>query len=136
MAITSNFYPSSFASMFNGTLNDGDTFKCALLSSSGSFDGSHTSFSDLSGSQVSGSGYTTGGATVTVGSATSDGTKTEFAIGAASWTNATITFSNAVIYASGSGDLMLHLSWDYEQAVSGLDYQINVPSPAPSVTPN
>ena len=135
MAITSNFYPSSFASMFNGTLNDGDTFKCALLSSSGSFDGSHTTFSDLSGSQVSGSGYTAGGATVTLG-ATSDGTKTEFAIGAASWSNVTVSFSNAVIYSEDSGDLMLHLAWPYEESVSGLDYQINAPSPAPSVTPN
>ena len=136
MAITAKFYPSAAAKMFNGDLNSGDTFKMALLSSSGTFAAGNTLFSQVSGNQIaSGSGYTTGGQTVVVGPATSDSTKAEFPITAALWTNATFAFQNAVVYEVATGSLMMHLAFDTEQNVSGQDYQINAPSPAPKATP-
>lgn len=139
MAITAKFYPSAAAKMFNGDLNNGDTFKMALLNSSGTFTATNTVFSDVSGNQISALapnvGYASGGVTVTVGPATSDATKAEFPITAALWTNATFAFQNAVVYEVGSGSLMMHLAFDTEQNVSGQDYQINAPSPAPKATP-
>ena len=70
MAITAKFYPSAAAKMFNNDLNDGDGFKMALLSSAGTFAAADTLFSDVSGDQISGTGYSTGGVAVTVGPAT------------------------------------------------------------------
>ncbi len=135
MAITAKFYPSAVKCMFNGTMNAGSTYKMALLSSSGSFSGSHTLFSSLTAHQVSGSGYTAGGATVTVGPATSDSSKTNIPVGSASWADASVTFQNAVIYETGGGNLLIHLAFDYEQEVLGQTFTINTPSPAPSATP-
>lgn len=135
MAITAKFYPSAAAAMFNNDLNSGDSFKMALLSSSGTFNAAHTLFSDVSGNQISGTGYTTNGVAVTVGPATSDSSKAEFPITAALWTGATFTFQNAVVYETAGGKLLMHLAFDAEQDVAGQDYQINAPSPAPKATP-
>ena len=135
MAITAKFYPSAAAKMFNNELNDGDSFKMALLSSAGTYDSTDVLYSDVSGDQISGTGYSSGGVSVTVGSATSDATKAEFPVTAALWTGATFTFQNAVIYQVTSGALLMHLAFDAEQDVAGQDYQINAPSPAPKATP-
>jgi len=135
MAITAKFYPSAVKSMFNGTMNSGSSYKMALLSSSGSFNGSHTNFSSLTGLQTSGTGYTAGGATVTVGPATSNSTKTQIPVSSASWTNATLVFQNAVIYEPAGGNLLMHLSFDFEQGVELQTFSINVPDPSPSATP-
>lgn len=139
MAITAKFYPSAAAEMFNNNLNSGDTFKLALLDSSGTFDAEDTLFSDVSANQISSSspnvGYDAGGKEVTVGPATSNGTKAEFPITAALWTGATFSFQNAVVYETSGGKLLMHLAFDAEQNVAGQDYQINAPSPSPKATP-
>lgn len=135
MAITAKFYPSAAAKMFNNDLNDGDSFKMALLSSAGTYDSTDVLYSDVSANQISGTGYSTGGVAVTVGPATSDASKAEFPVTAALWTGATFTFQNAVIYQVTSGALLMHLAFDAEQDVAGQDYQINAPSPAPKATP-
>jgi hypothetical protein len=135
MAITAKFYPSAAAKMFNNDLNDGDSFKMALLSSAGTYDSTDVLYSDVSANQISGTGYSSGGVAVTVGPATSDASKAEFPVTAALWTGATFTFQNAVIYQVASGALLMHLAFDAEQDVAGQDYQINAPSPAPKATP-
>ena len=135
MAITAKFYPSAAAKMFNNDLNDGDSYKMALLSSAGTYDSTDILFSDVIGDQISGTGYSSGGVSVTVGPATSDATKAEFPVTAALWTGATFTFQNAVIYQVTSGALLMHLAFDAEQDVAGQDYQINAPSPSPKATP-
>ena len=139
MAITAKFYPSAAAKMFNNDLNDGDSFKVALLNASGTFDANDVLFSDVSANEISSSspnvGYTSGGVAVTVGPATSDATKAQFPITAALWTGATFAFTNAVVYQATSNALMMHLAFDAEQTVSGGDYQINAPSPSPKATP-
>ncbi len=135
MAITAKFYPSAAAKMFNNDLNDGDSFKMALLSSAGTYVSTDTLYSDVSSDQISGTGYSSGGVAVTVGAATSDATKAQFPVTAALWTGATFTFQNAVIYQETSGALLMHLAFDAEQDVAGQDYQINAPSPSPKATP-
>lgn len=135
MAITAKFYPSAAAKMFNNDLNNGDSYKMALLSSAGTYDSTDILYSDVSGDQISGTGYTSGGVSVDVGPATSDASKAEFPITAALWTGATFTFQNAVIYQVTSGALLMHLAFDAEQDVAGQDYQINAPSPSPKATP-
>lgn len=135
MAITAKFYPSAAAKMFNSDLNSGDSFKMALLTSSGTFNAAHTLYSDVSANQITGTGYSSGGVAVTVGPATSDSSKAEFPITAALWTSATFAFQNAVVYETAGGALLMHLAFDAEQNVAGQDYQINAPSPSPKATP-
>jgi hypothetical protein len=135
MAITATWYPSSIAKMFNNDLNDGDPFKVALLSSSGTYNAADTVWSDVSGDEITGTGYTTGGATVTIGAATSNGTKSEFPIGSVAWLAATMTFSNAVIYQATSGALLLHLAYSAAQTVTAQNYILSAPDPKPAATP-
>ena len=136
MAISSQFYPSAFSAMFNNDLNSGDTYKLMLLTSSYSYSDAHTVVADVSANQISGTGYTTGGATITVSAAQSDDdSKTEFTLGNVLFSSATFTFRKAVIYNSTSNALLMYLDFGTTQDVSGQNYQLNAPSPLPSITP-
>jgi hypothetical protein len=136
MAISSQFYPASFAAMFNNDNNTGDTYKLMLLSDAYTYSNAHTVVADVSANQISGTGYTTGGATITVSAAQSDDdSKTEFTLGSVLFSSATFTFEKAVVYNSTSNALLLYLDFGAEQDVAGQNYQLNAPSPKPSITP-
>jgi hypothetical protein len=136
MAISSQFYPSAFAAMFNNDNNTGDTYKLMLLANAYNYSNAHTVVSDVSSNQISGTGYTTGGATITVTAAQSDDdSKTEFTLGSVLFSTATFTFQKAVVYNSTSNALLLYLDFGAEQDVAGQNYQLNAPSPKPSITP-
>ncbi len=83
----------------DGTVDmDDDVFKIALLTSDYTPDAAHTSYSDISADEVSGDGYTAGGATLAGVSWTSaDGTAT-FDADDPEWTSATFTARYAAIY--------------------------------------
>jgi hypothetical protein len=136
MAISSQFYPSAFAAMFNNDNNTGDTYKLMLLADAYTYSNAHTVVADVSANQISGTGYTTGGATITVTAAQSDDdSKTEFTLGSVLFSSATFTFQKAVVYNSTSNALLLYLDFGAEQDVAGQNYQLNAPSPKPSITP-
>lgn len=86
-----------------GTLiEDGDTIKCALVTSTYTADvDAHDFFDDIT-NEVSGTGYTAGGATLASVTVSADNTDNEGVFDAAdtSWTTATITARGAVIYKS------------------------------------
>ena len=139
MSITANWYPSAPRYMYAGNLVTTGTFKVALLGAGGTYSTSHTSFDDVNpanANQLSGAGYTAGGATVTVTS-TSTSTGSTFTLAsAASWTGITLDadVANAVLYESGSGRLMMHLAFNPTVALAGQDFFINPPSPAAAIT--
>ena len=136
MAISSQFYPAAAAAMFNNDLNSGDTYKLMLLTNSYTYSNAHTVVGDVSANEISGTGYSTGGATITVAAAQSDDdSKTEFDLGAVLFSSATFTFQKAVVYNSTSNALLLYLDFGAEQDVAGQNYQLNAPSPKPSITP-
>ena len=136
MAISSQFYPAAFAAMFNNDNNSGDTYKLMLLTNSYTYSDAHTVVSDVSANEISGTGYSTGGATITVSAAQSDDdSKTEFTLGNVLFSSATFTFRKAVIYNSTSNALLMYLDFGTTQDVSGQNYQLNAPSPLPSITP-
>jgi hypothetical protein len=136
MAISSQFYPASFAAMFNNDNNSGDTFKLMLLANAYTYSDAHTVVGDVSGNEISGTGYSAGGATITVSAAQSDDdSKTEFTLGSVLFSSATFTFQKAVVYNSTSNALLLYLDFGAEQDVAGQNYQLNAPSPKPSITP-
>lgn len=80
---------------------DTDTIKVALLSSSYTPNqDTHDYYDDVVGSQVTGTGYTTGGITLTSKTSTYDGTNNVLVLDAAdvTWSSSTITARYAVIY--------------------------------------
>lgn len=141
MAISSQFYPSAFAAMFNNDLNSGDTFKLMLLTNAYTYSNVHTLVSDVSANEISGTGYTTGGAAITVSAALKPGAlpadrdRTELTLSDVLFTAATFTFEKAVVYNADSNALLLYLDFGAEQNVAGQNYQLNAPSPKPSITP-
>lgn len=82
---------------------DSDTIKVALLSSSYTPDqDAHDYFNDVSSYEVSGTGYTAGGATLASKTATYDSATNVVILDAAdtTWASSTITARYAVVYGS------------------------------------
>lgn len=80
---------------------DSDTIKVALLSSSYTPNqDTHDYFDDVSAFEVTGTGYTTGGITLSSKTSTYDGTNNVIVLDAAdvTWSSSTITARHAVIY--------------------------------------
>ena len=99
---TTKTYGSLIAKAFNKEVDfDSDTIKVALLTSSYTPNqDSHDYWDDVSSFEVSGTGYTAGGATLaskTVGY-TSGTNVTKFDAADVSWTSSTITARYAVLY--------------------------------------
>lgn len=103
MAVTSFFYGNAFVSAFNGLIDfDTDTIKVALCTSSYTpAQDTHDFFNDVT-NEVSGTGYTAGGATLASASITYTGGTNVLKLDGAdtSWTTSTITARYAVIYKS------------------------------------
>lgn len=99
---TTKTYGSLIAKAFNKEVDfDTDTIKVALVSSSYTPNqDTHDYWDDVATNEVSGTGYTTGGATLANKSVTyTSGTNvTKFDADDVSWTSSTITARYAVIY--------------------------------------
>ena len=84
----------------------GDTIKVALVTSSYTPDmDSHTAFSDIT-NEISGTGYTAGGATLGTITVTQDNTNDRAVFDAAdtSWTSSSLTARGAVVYKDSGVD--------------------------------
>lgn len=79
-----------------------DTFKIALYTSSATLDATTTAYSATN--EVSGTGYTAGGETLTVVSPTSSGTTAYLDFNDVTWSTATITARGALIYNDTQSD--------------------------------
>jgi len=85
---------------------DTDTFKVMLLTSAYTPDkDAHSKRSSLTANEVSGTGYTAGGAAATVSVAAVDtaNDRVDITLGGASWATSTITARYAVYYKSRGG---------------------------------
>ena len=100
MAITQAMATSFKKQLLEGThdfrLSGGDTFKIALYTSSATMDSSTTQYSATD--EVSGTGYTATGNTLTRIDPTSSGTTAYTDFADSTWTTATITARGALIY--------------------------------------
>ena len=85
---------------------DGHTLKLALIKSgeSGTFGASSTNFSELSSDEASGTGYSSGGATLGSVSITLDGTTAIVDFADVSFSNSTISASGAMIYNTSASN--------------------------------
>lgn len=104
MAITQSLATSFKVQLLQGTQNfSGNTFKIALYTSSAALGPDTTVYSTTN--EVSGTGYTAGGNTLTVStSPTSTGTTAFVSFANSSWTNASFTARGAMIYNSTNGN--------------------------------
>lgn len=116
----------------NGTiLLASHTFKVVLVTGAPAFSATYTGssgtakYSDFSGSEVSGSGYTAGGVAVTVG-VSGTGTVTIATTSAATWSN--LSLSSGPVYAvlydttATNQDMLAYFPLDSGNAAQGTSY--------------
>jgi hypothetical protein len=104
MAITTAFCTSAKGEFLQGIHEAADTYKCALYTSSATMSAATTAYS-ATNEVANGNGYTTGGATLTGYSVTTDGTTgiLDFTTDA-SWASSTITARGCLIYNSSQSN--------------------------------
>ena len=105
MAFTGNFLCTSFKveilkSVHNFTTGTGDTFKLALYDNSASFTAATTAYTVTN--EVSGTGYTAGGGSLTNVTPTSSSTTAFLDFADLTFSTATITARGALIYNSSA----------------------------------
>jgi hypothetical protein len=117
MAVTGTLYGLWLKNQLGGSNAidwDTDTIKVALTTSSYTPDqDAHDFFNDVT-NEVTGTGYTAGGTTITASAPTYDGTSDQIRLDAtdASWTSSTITARRAVIYKStGTASTSPLIAW-------------------------
>ena len=101
-AMPTSFKVELLTATHNFTNGTGDTFKIALYTSSATLGASTTAYSATN--EVSGSGYTAGGNTLTNVTPTSSGTTAFTDFADTTWSSATITANGALIYNSSKSD--------------------------------
>jgi hypothetical protein len=136
-AMPTSFKVEILRAVHNFTASTGNTFKIALGKATASITGTYgaatTSYTDLTGNSdqlPNGSGYTTGGNTLTSVTPVADGTTAVCDFADTTWTSATFTTSGAIIYNdSATGDpACAVLSFGGDQQVSSGDFTIQFPS--------
>lgn len=96
-------YTSFKRDIMNGAIDlDTDTIKVMLVTSSYTVSAAHTKRSDIT-NEVSGTGYTAGGATIGSPTVTNVSTNGVFDGSDVAWTTSTITARGAVLYKSRGG---------------------------------
>lgn len=101
-AMATSFKQEILQATHDFTASTGDTFKIALYTSSATLGASTTAYSSTN--EVSGTGYTAGGNTLTSVTPTTSGTTALCDFNDTSWTTATITARGALIYNSSKSN--------------------------------
>lgn len=106
MAITQAMCTSFKKALLDGEMDFSSdttqTFKVALYTSSATLDASTTAYTTTN--EVTGTGYTAGGNTLTVVVPTTSGTTAFIDFANTTWSTATITARGALVYRSGGGN--------------------------------
>lgn len=104
---------------------EADTIKVMLLSGSHSFTATNNVLSDVSTNQITGTGYTAGGATL-ANKAVTQGATTKWDADDTEWSSATFTTAHAVIYddSLANDDLIASLDFGGNQTVAGAKFSI------------
>ena len=101
-AICNSFKQEILVGTHNFTASSGDTFKIALYTSSASLGASTTAYS--TSNEISGTGYTAAGATLTSVTPTTSGTTALCDFADVSFTSASFTANGALIYNDTQSD--------------------------------
>lgn len=131
MAVTATVYNIFKSEVLNGgfDLTD-DTIKVALCTSSYTPDiDTHEDFADIT-NEVSGTGYTAGGATLGSKTVTKDTTNNKGVFDAAdtAWSSSTITARYAIVYKStgtaGTSQLIMYIDFGQDESTSDSTFTI------------
>ena len=123
---------TSFKSELMSGLHDfdnpgGNTFKIALYTSSATLGASTTAYSATN--EVTGTGYTAGGETLTSVSPTTSGTTAYVDFADVTWSSSTITANGALIYnANSSNAAVVTLAFGSDKSSSNGDFVIVFPT--------
>lgn len=138
-AMPTSFKVEILKAVHNFTASTGNTFKLALMKAtaagSGTYGAATTSYDTLVSNTdelPNGSGYTTGGNTLTSVTPVADGTTAVCDFDNTTWTSATFTTCGGIIYndtAAGNPACAV-LSFGGDQQVSSGDFQIQFPAAA------
>ena len=101
-AMPTSFKQELLTATHDFTASTGDVFKIALYTSSATLGASTTAYS--TSNEVSGTGYTAGGNTLTNVTPTTSGTTAFTDFADTTWSSATITANGALIYNSSKSD--------------------------------
>lgn len=127
--MASGIYNRFFANLMNKVVDlTNDTIKVALLTSSHSFDPDHDTWSQVSTNEISGTGYTAGGATLSTKSVTEDDTNdlAKWDADPVTWSTATITARHAVIYdTTATNNLIASIDFGSDKTSTGADFTID-----------
>jgi hypothetical protein len=133
MAFTGNFMCTSFKvellkGVHNFTNSTGNTFRCAMYDNSASFTAATTAYTATN--EVSGTGYTAKGNSLTNVTPTSSSTTAYTDFGDTTWSSSTITARGAMIYNdSASGDpSVVILDFGSDKSSSSGDFTIVFPT--------
>ena len=126
-AMCTSFKKELLEAVHNFKNSGGDTFKIALYTSSATMSAATTAYSTTN--EISGTGYTAGGNTLTRVDPSSSGTTgfTDFAN--TTWSSATITARGALIYNDTDSDKAVAvLDFGADKTASGGDFTITFPA--------
>jgi hypothetical protein len=137
MAFTGNYMCTSFKQELmegkhNFTNGSGDTFKLALYTNSASFTASTTDYTATN--EISGTGYSAGGGTLTNVTPTTSGTTALTDFADLTFSSATITARGALIYnttagaGTGTTDSVVVLDFGADKTSSAGDFTIIFPT--------
>lgn len=116
------------------TASTGDTFKLALIKAghAGTYGAASTNYSDITGNgdEASGTGYTTGGATLTSVTPVLDGTVAVCDFADVTWSGASFSARGAMVYNSSKGNKACAvLDFGENITVSSGNFVVTFPSP-------
>tara|TARA_R110000744_G_scaffold243825_3_gene360754 strand:+ start:601 stop:1032 length:432 start_codon:yes stop_codon:yes gene_type:complete len=136
MAITQTVCTSFKAALLGGEMDfssdTSQTFKIALYTSSATLGASTTAYSTTN--EASGTGYTAGGATLSVASGvTSSGTVAYVDFTDVTWSSSSITARGALIYKSATGNPAV-AAIDFGGELQSSSGNFTISWPAPSAT--
>jgi len=113
--------------LHNFTTSTGNTFKIALYTNSASFTAATTVYTATN--EVTGTGYTAGGNTLTNVTPTTSGTTAFTDFADTTWTSSTITARGALIYNSTNGNrTVCVLDFGSDKSSSSGDFTIVFPT--------
>jgi len=131
MAITQAMCTSFKVQLLQGqhdfTNSTGDTFKIALYTSSATLSAATTAYT--TSNEVTGTGYSAGGNTLTNVTPTSSGTTAYVDFADTTWSSATITARGALIYnSSDSNKAVAVLDFGSDKTATAGDFTIQFPT--------
>ena len=132
MAITQTLCTSFKVALLNGEMDfsadTSQTFKLTLFTSSATLDATTTAYSTTN--EVSGTGYTAGGNTLTIAAnPASSGTTAFLDFADTTFASSSITARGALIYKSGGGDPAIAvIDFGEDKQTSSADFVIQFPT--------